>query len=462
MKSFPIEVLHTEMQTIVKNISDQSQASINTIAANMLVAAGFSFEHKYQVQVNKSSWVERSNLWLLNVAKSGKSKTHILNGFVEEITNKDNELQIKYKHELSQYNLYKDALKSGVLKGVKEPEEHLKWCLDNLGNGLTPPEPRILNTYVESFTFEAFDKIMSVDFNDGRPVLIKDDEFSGFVRTFNQYRKGADEQNFLKFNGYNPRKVTRTNGDACLVVKEYNVSVIGSTQFTGLHDILTDGRKENGFAYRFLYCIDNEVVDITDKTQGIFHKIQNSPSIDPYKHFNDMVKYFMLDYESTVNREFLYINDQCFNFVKDWEYDTINRKVSTEFDTWEKIIAKAKGNIFRIAIIINRINAYFNHTIDNLNMRIEDFEAAAKILDYFFDNTVEVLEMTDIKKNRFFKSIDEQDYYNDMSENITHGDIVKGYMKVLKQSEKTAKRAIYKWVENKIIAKNSKSLYYKI
>jgi len=463
---FPIEVLPSKMRAMINNIKGQSTTSINTIAANMLSIVGYSMLHRWELPVNVN-WINRPNLWVLTLGASGNGKTPVFNGLTKYIVEYDGLLVSNYENQITMINKYHKALKY-ELKGETDADILNQWCKTNLKYYDTfqcefiapegmPEEPQKINAYMEKFTFEAFYNILSTKQNNNRGVLIRQDEIMGLFNSLNQYRKGSDEQDLIKAWEYGGVKVNRSNSENSLIIKQQNISLFGTTQIKNIYDIVTDSRKDSGLIYRLLVSIDREVDD-----SNIYEKIFDSEIVDVYKEYNYMIKYFMTGYNLEVDRKQLILTNDCKVFLKKWKGNIKKRKVtSIDSITYGEIINKIDYYIHRIAIIINRVYAYENSkTHSDLNMYVRDYEAAAKICDYFINNMVDLLNLTEDDTDRHFKTEDEKDFFSNLPESFKREQLLSDSKEHLNKESASTDRMISRWKKHNLINK-SKNIYSK-
>jgi len=461
MKIFPLNSFCPKFQRMAQNIASTYNCNTDWIYASMLTITGFSFEHKYEAHI-KTDWVERSNLWLILTGDSGTSKSPVLNALTKAIIEKNTALKQEYNKRNAVFNEFSKQLKNNEeLKDCKEPSKIRDFCNKEYGSGIVPTKPNNIKCLTEKTTFEKLHLNLSDECNNKRPILIKYDEIIGLLKSFNQYSKGSDYQDFLKLKDYTGTTVERMDETKTFIVPEKNVCVIGGTQFRYMFDIMNDEGKQSGLAFRFLYAIDNET-----KFTNIITKIKenriNNRFDESYTDFNKMINYFMSDYDSEVNRINLGLTDECLDYMEQWNEKINTAKVNIDAAIYKTITAKALGTLTQIAIILNRINAYFDNDLTNTSLSVCDFEKSSAIVEYFIDNTITLMNLTEIQANKSFKSIDEQAFFEDIPNNMTHSDIVKACMCSLNISESTAKRFIKRLKENKLLATNSKGLYYKL
>ena len=307
MIKFPLESFCPEFQSMAQNISSTYDCNTDWIFASMLTIIGFSFEHKYEARLKKD-WIERSNLWLILTGNSGTSKSPVLHALTKVISEKNIALGQEYNKRKAIFNDYTNQLKTNkTLKDckdgsiIKDASIIENFCNETYGSAIVPTKPNNMKCIIEKTTFEKLHYILSDECNNKRQLLYKCDEMIGTIKSFNQYSKGSDYQDFLKLKDYAGTTVERMDESKTFIVPEKNVAVFGGTQFRYMYDIMNDEGKQSGLAFRFLYAIYNETKD-----ENIIRKIRESSKNnrfdDSYSKYNEMINFFMLDYEFEVNR----------------------------------------------------------------------------------------------------------------------------------------------------------------
>ena len=337
--SFPLDAFCPEFQAMAQNIASTYNCNSDWIYSTMLTIAGFSFEHKYEAHI-KTDWVERSNLWLILTGDSGTSKSPVLNALTRVIFNKNTALKIEYNKRIATFKDFTQQQKTNDdLKGSPDPIKMREFCINNYATGIVPVKPNNLRCMTEKTTFEKLHLNLSDECNNRRPILIRYDEIIGLLKSFDQYGKGANYEDFLKLKDYQGTTVERMDETKTFIVPEKNVAVIGGTQFSYMFDIMNDTNRKSGLAYRFLYAIDNET-----KFTNIITKIKDNRATnrfdDSYTAYNKMIDSFMVDYDCEVNRTDLILSDDCLDFMEQWN-DKINE-------------AKAYANVVESGDIVSR------------------------------------------------------------------------------------------------------------
>jgi len=465
---FPIEAFHPNLQEVVKNIAIQNDISVDQISSFMLAAIGFSLMNNYEIKP-KFNWVERSNLFVLFIGISGTQKTPIFNAILKPITKTlKKRMRDSFAKQEAEYMEYKSALKKGgELHKVTDALVLKEWCEKKFGSPIVPNKyPAEIKPCFTQGTFEKLMKNLSADGNDGRALLINYDEFSGFIKSLNQYRRGSDEETLLKLFSYEGMDRDLMSKESSAYIEEQNVCIAGTSQPELLFEIVSRERLINGQSYRFLFTFDDkDYEDNPDNIPNVF-KFWTHDDTNPYDEYYKMLNHFLEGYEYPIReRNVLLLNDEIKEYLNAWrrEINTTKANKGDEISVRELIgiYGKMDTYIFRFAIILNRVRKYFENDLNSLDLSVEDFQNAANLIKYYVNNTVRVINDVRFTKRRHMKSNKEYEFFNNLPDSFSHKDFVHEYMQHMKKSEPTAVRRLKEWHEEYKIVGKFKSMYYK-
>jgi len=458
---FPIEVFNPDLQETIRNVSEDNQVSIDIIGTFMINVIGYSLLNKYEIRV-KPHWVERSNTFVLFIGYSGTGKTPLFNALTLPVRKLDIEMKKIYNLKLAHHIKYKNAKKKGgALHEETDPKKIIEWWgKENPGTNWTEEVPQEMDAYVETVTFEALHQILSTKRNDGRSLLIRYDEFAGFMHGLNQYRRGSDEEVFLKLFGYTGMKKNNVGEESSGIIEDQNVCIAGTTQPDALFDIITKERIKNGAAFRFLFCFDS-YEDSTPK--NVFDNWDEN--LDHLVGYRKMIDSFLEGYETPVGQriQLEYTSEQK-KFIREWrtKYNRLIKDDEMGLTAQEHvgIGGKADSLIFRLAIILNRTRKYYENANDEIDLDLEDFKNAEKLLKYYIHNVQRVIGGTQFTKSRFFKA-GEEEFYDSLPSNFDNSEFIQNYTSLLNSTPRTAQRRLKLWVQEYKIIFKSKTGYYK-
>lgn len=468
---FPINAIPEFLRKSIVDYCDINRAHLDSIATNILNICGFTLSADYQVEV-KRGWVERPNIWSIQIAKSGSGKSHQFDDAIKRVNYKDLKLHEEYKKKLEIYLGYLD-----LKKGSKKDDEstlrlrnylhengvsHLIEKVEEIGDSVLKPDK--LNCSIENFTFEGLYK--TLENNKNKPLLIKYDEIKGLFNSFNRFTKSDDEEGFLKLFSYSQFKKTRQDEEASAYIKEKTVSLIGTTQKGALFDIFQDNRVENGNVFRFLFVIDGH-----DDSVNVYKTLDHSTiNLDPLEDFYMFCDFYLANFENDGNRKTLKITEDAYRYLSTWR-DEMNEKYSMsnyDMDVYDAAMGKMDSYIHRIAIILNRLrlfNEYKNtmngHVLLNDTITIEDYENSSQLIEYYLNTLFVIMDMVVLKYNKFFKNNEEIEFFKDIPNTFTFNTFRTLHSQMMDVHVKTSEKRLRQFVAAGLVKKNRNNEYYK-
>ena len=176
----------------------------------------------------KNGWKDKAILYMALVGKPGTNKSAPLKFAMTPIDERDAREMLKYKDE---YEKFDTAMKTALR-----------------GRSTLPVEPKCRQTVMSDFTTEVLMRTHSAN---PRGIAVYVDELMGFIRNFNKYRAGNDEQVWTQiYNGYN-LVVNRINCQP-INIQDTFIGIIGTIQ-PGMLPEFAKGKKESGFLDRWLF-----------------------------------------------------------------------------------------------------------------------------------------------------------------------------------------------------------------
>jgi hypothetical protein len=207
----------------------------------------------------------------------------------------------------------------------------------NQGKCLATDEPKYNQTILSDFTTEVL--IRQHKFNP-RGLAVYVDELMGFIKNFNKYRSGNDEQVWTQlFNG-GEVSVNRMNSQP-LKIDDSFVGIIGTMQPGVLHEF-AKGKIESGFLDRWLFSFP-------DKTEyPLFTLEELSPDITN-RWYEIIERIFSLPLDG--GQRAIRLSDEALKIYMDW-YNAIAKVKNNEKFLLPEAITKMECYCVRFAIIL--------------------------------------------------------------------------------------------------------------
>lgn len=216
---FPYQVFPKVIQKLIKNASSTVGFNKEYLSAGILSSSATAIGNS--TKIYNGSYFEKPILWLSIIGRSGIGKTHPLNFTKKPIEDKDKHAYIVFKNALQDYE-------------QQESKNN---------------KPRYSTHILKDFTPEKLAD--NLQYNNKGALIFKD-ELIGWINSFDQYKKGGDQQLYLElFNG-GTLAVDRVTKDP-IRVEETNVNIIGGLQPKVLKILGANNRNDDGFLARFLF-----------------------------------------------------------------------------------------------------------------------------------------------------------------------------------------------------------------
>ena len=241
--SFPINAFPLEIQALMEcaseNLGMPPDWACSTVLATVSAALGNNVRFSIE-----DEWKGFAPLWFANVGWPGLGKTPIMAQLIKPLDDLEDLSREQYQREMVQHSIamldyendlsiYKSQKRSG--KATQAPIE--------------PSKPGEIKYQISDTTMECVVNILS---DNPRGVLLVKDEILGWVKGFNQYKKGdgPEKQFWLECWNSGRYRVDRVSKPSQLLVNPY-IPVIGGIQPAVLSQ-LKGADQDDGFFERFI------------------------------------------------------------------------------------------------------------------------------------------------------------------------------------------------------------------
>ncbi len=339
---FPLEVFPDAIQKLVYTARNTKGFNKDYFSAGILSVCATAIGNS--VHLNNGSYKSKPILWLSIIGSRGTGKTHPLSFAKKTIEKKDNQSYIEYQSLMQEYEQ-----KDKDTRGKK---------------------PKYAKFTLKDFTPEKLAE--ALQYNE-RGILIFQDELMRWINSFDQYKKGGDQQMYLDlFNG-NELTVDRVTKEP-IRIAQTNVNILGGMQPEIVKQLARNNRSEDGFLDRFLFVYPESIdpilftgLDIPETHQGNYNRFINNLLEAPHQT--------------------IIANAENIEVFKEWQHQKVKECFN---DTLERSIqAKMETYVWRLALVIEMMHqAVTGHY--NIDLKNESLEKAIKLVEYFRLNTYRV------------------------------------------------------------------------
>lgn len=341
--SFPKEIFPKNIQDLIEDAEKTVGYNSDFLSAGIVSTSATAIGNK--VKLENGSYESRPILWTAIVGRSGVGKTHALKFAKKPLENIDRKKHVNY---LSQMQTYESKKENGGEK------------------------PKNSNFILKDFTPKKLNE--SLQYNK-KGVLIFKDELIGWIKSFNRYRKGADQQMYLElFNG-DSLNIDRVSKNP-IRIENPNVNIIGGIQPVGLQEMASNNRNEDGFLARFLFVLPSDLVPFKFSGKKIDSSLEDK--------YEEMIKTLCDTKPKTLKA-----TESQIEIYKTWQHKKAEECFNDEVEAL--IQSKLETYVWRLALIIEMMKQA-SEKIFSDDLTDESMRNAIKLIEYFRTNALKVYD----------------------------------------------------------------------
>lgn len=361
---FPTEIFPTQIQALIKDAEKTVGYNPNYLSAGILSVCASALGNS--VSLFNGSYSSQPILWLAIIGRQGIGKTHPLNFAKKPMEKKDKDSYIEFKDLLKAYESQEKKDKKPVLK----------------------------KTLLTDFTIEKLAETLQ---HNDKGVLIFKDELMGWIHSFDQYKKGGDQQKYLEFFNGGTLTVDRVSKDPIRVEKT-NVNILGGLQPKKLKALASNGRNDDGFLSRILFVYPKNLKPSLFTGRAIAEK-----HVENYKRF------ILNLYDAPPSK--IKTRENQIKIYQQWQHKKVKESFNDDIET--SVQAKLETYLWRLTLIIEMMHQVsinkFEDTISDVSIT-----KAITLIEYFRSNALKVfdkmislnpLEDQPLNKIELFKSL---------------------------------------------------------
>jgi hypothetical protein len=309
------------------------------------------------VTLNTGNYTSIANIWGIVLGKKGFTKSEALKDAFKPIKSYQNEIMKRYRTDLEELEYYRS--------------ENPKAKTNDL------PKPKKIT--LSDVTSEKLVMILS---ENPKGCTIIYDEIAGFIKRFDRYTSGGDEQMFLSlFNGDSIER-DRMSGVDAYAPHSY-LSIIGTTQPTILKSVFT-GKSESGFFDRWIISMPDDVKKQYPSQLGL------NP-IEVAKYYQLFTHLLSLEFNEINHENQMSYSRESYEIINKYQCKLVDVENTTESDELRGILAKMEIYLHKFALLLQCIE--YSITGDELDLGIVSVNSAkgAVILtEYFIEEAKKV------------------------------------------------------------------------
>lgn len=301
---FPVSVFPSKIQKIIREVNDCYGFPVDYVGTAMLVAVSVAVGNTHLARM-KEGWDESAIVYMALIGRPGANKRHPLSFAMRPFVEHDYEQNRIYEQQYREYEEQREmSRKERAEKGIE----------------VCPREPVRRRFLVSDITPEGLSLVHS---QNRRGLCLLSDELSAWVKNFNRYNNGSEEQFWLSVFSAKPTMSDRKSQHCSIFIKRPFISVIGTMQKRILSELAKGEHSANGFIDRILFVILSHELstrwsmrqpssDVADEWHNILFRLMSLECA--YDENNDVVLVIVPFAEDAMSRLFEWqheLSDKC-------------------------------------------------------------------------------------------------------------------------------------------------------
>jgi hypothetical protein len=233
-KAFPLAVFPPKLEELIKGAEHALGMHPDFFASAVVAATGIAVGATYQVELKKGAY-QKPVFYVVLIGLPNSNKTAPLQLALKPIMDRDADNYDSYRTAKAEYDAIKDLPPKDRVSAGYEKE--------------LPDKPIFEKALVSDYTQEA---LATVHLNNLRGIAVYRDELTGWVKDFNRYHQGSEQEFWLSNWSGQPIDVDRLSRDP-IKIRRPAISVVGTIQPGVLEGLAKGDRAANGFMDRLLF-----------------------------------------------------------------------------------------------------------------------------------------------------------------------------------------------------------------
>ena len=364
---FPISIFPSKIQKIIREVNDCYGFPIDYVGAAMLVAVSVAVGNTHLARM-KEGWDESAILYMALIGRPGANKSHPLSFAMRPFVEHDYEQNRIFE---KQYLEYQDQLE---MSRKERAEKGIDVC---------PREPVRHRFLVSDITPEGLSLIHS---QNRRGLCLLSDELSAWVKNFNRYNNGSEEQFWLSVFSAKPTMSDRKSSRSSIFIKQPFISVIGTMQKRILSELAKGERSANGFIDRILFVILKHEMSIRWSMK--------QPSFDVANEWQNIISRLMcIECAYDENNDILPVivpfAEEALERLFEWQHNLSDKCDTEPNETLVGIYCKLQIYAIRFCLIIQMARWSCNDAGKDV-IDLISVERAITLAEYFMESAKKV------------------------------------------------------------------------
>lgn len=423
---FPIDAFPLKIQEIIKSLEGCLKYPTEYTGASILAVSSLAIGNSFEVMVKKG-WNETCNLIVVIVGNAGANKSHPLKFALIPIKGKDDKSIFEFNKKWDEYEMFFSISKKE--RNEKANDE--------------PKKPILKKILCSDTTIEALAEIHHYN---KRGIGLYVDELMSWLKNFNRYNKGSEQEFWLSSWSKAPINIDRKSSMKSLLISKPFITVVGTLQTKLLDELAKDNRNKNGFIDRILFVFSN-------KEKKEYWSEKELPEEIEKKYVSIINK--LLDLEQNINKygnpvsQSIMLNPDAKKELFEWQ--KINTDIVNELrdEDISGIYSKMEIYVPRLALVLQMLSwACGEAGCEEINY--ESTIGAIKLAEYFKKTAENVNFLINCSNPIAKLPKDKQLLYSDLPENFSTQEGVK-----IAKEHGFPERSFKRFLRNEVLFENS-------
>lgn len=362
---FPIEVFPKSIQQIIGSTKQCLNFPTDFTGASILFAVSLAIGNTYRILVS-NGWEENAVLFIANVGRPGTNKSHPLSFILQPIFDRQGKTYTEYEKKKKEFDK--------VFKLSKDERNQ---------QGYDEPVRPFWEKYtITDYTPEALNEVHK---HNKRGIGVYSDELAGWLKNFNRYHKGAEQEFWLSVWSNKTINIDRITKEPIYIPYPF-IPVVGNIQPSILFELSKNSRAQNGFIHRLLFAFP----------EGLEKLCWSDMKLKPVvaENWKQIISNLLdlplaLNENQVPNPAVLSFNQEASNKIKEWQKHNTNLCNSAEDESLEGIYTKLEIYAIRFSLILEMLRFACGEG-DKQSIGIEAVTGAIQLVEYFRVTAVKV------------------------------------------------------------------------
>ena len=348
-EGFPVSVFPKPIREIISETKATLNYPADFIASAICFTLSVGIGNNFAAKV-KEGWNERAILYMAIIGRSGVNKSHPLSFAMQPLFELDIKSSVKYQKERREYEKY-------ILACKKEKEDKEQ-----------ATEPDITP-----------ERLITIHQDNKRGICLYVDELMSWLKNFNRYNSGSEEQFWLSVFSGKPIILDRQGNKNSAFIKHSFISVIGTIQKGLLKELAKGERSENGFIDRILFVFPPNL------KKEYWNELELSTHIVPL--WNSIVKKLtdiqcITDEDGELVPTQLPFNTEARTLLYHWQHKNTDLCNSEMDEVLVGVYSKLDIYVIRFSLIL-QLSRWACDESDKKEIDSTSVEGAISIVEYF-------------------------------------------------------------------------------